>query len=161
MGEGSKEPQGAADPQQLVGRAIQELTAARLGRAFVPLVVTLIVGIVQVVRFGSGSPGGAMLIVGATATGAAMLAYGLRVTQQAFGRTGRRWMTLAMFGSVIPPSFALYLLGWRGLRLFVVGGGLPVLASALLFTLLGLWIMRSWMKVVEVERLARVMQIGT
>lgn len=151
----------ATEPQLLVGRAIQELTAARLGRGLLPLVVTLVAGIAQLVSQGSNSPGAVTLIVGAAAAGAAMLAYGLRVTQQAFARPVRKWMSLAMLGSVIPPFFSLYVLGWQGLRSLAGGGDLPTLASGLLFTLLGIWLMRSWMRVVEVERLADVMQIGT
>jgi hypothetical protein len=44
---------------------------------------------------------------------AAMIAYGQRVVQHAFGRPPRWWMALAAVGSSIPPAFGVYVLGWH------------------------------------------------
>ena len=98
-------------------------------------------------------------VVGALATAGAMLAYGLRIVQTAFGRERKPWMIAAMLGSVVPPLFALYLLGWRGLRGLVGGGGVGGTVLAILFIAAGGWVLRGWMRVVEVERLARVMAL--
>ena len=137
-------------PEQAVGKAIQELTAARLGRGFVPLGLLLVAGAWQHLQEGAVAEAFAMTL-GAPLAGLAMLAYGLRVSQKAFGHSDRPWMGAAVLGSVIPPFFGLYTVGWRGLRVF---------AEALFFVLAGGWAMQSWMKVVEVERLSRVMAGG-
>ena len=146
-------------PEQAVGKAIQELTAARLGRGFVPLGLLLVAGAWQHLQEGAVAEAFAMTL-GAPLAGLAMLAYGLRVSQKAFGHSDRPWMGAAVLGSVIPPFFGLYTVGGRGLRVFVGGTGGGGFAEALFFVLAGGWAMQSWMKVVEVERLSRVMAGG-
>ncbi len=144
-------------PRQVVGKAIQDVTAARLGRGFVPLGLLCLAGLVQLAGSGAGGSGAWALALGAPLTGAAMLAFGLRVVQRALGRKHRAWMSAAMLGSLIPPMFALYVLAWRGLRGLALGGGpVPVLLAAT-YSVIGVWVLRSWMRVVEVQRLARVM----
>jgi len=69
-------------------------------------------------------------------------------------------MAAAMLFSLIPPAFALYVFAWRGLRFFVVGSGVSGLVTATFFTMMGVWAMRAWMKVAELERLSRAMQAG-
>lgn len=150
----------AAAPQQVVGRAVQDLAAVRLGRGLVPLALLFLVGLGQALDQAPWSPEAVMLALGAIATGCAMLAYGQRAVQRAFGGPHRPWMSFAMAGSLVPPTFALYVLGWRGLRLLFAGAGAGSVIVALLFTATGIWVMRSWMKVVEVERLARTMSMG-
>jgi hypothetical protein len=121
----------------------------------VPLTILFVVGVVQ--RFfvsGSTDP---LLPLGALSAGCAMLAYGLRISQRAFDRPHRAWMSWAMLGSLVPPVFAVYVLGWLGLRQLATSRGLPDLAVGIAFAVLGTWAMRSWMKVVEVERLSQVM----
>jgi hypothetical protein len=128
--------------------------AARLGRGFLPLAVLFVVGFVeQLGGDGLGVPG---LSVGALGAAGAMLAYGLRISQRTFARPKRAWMSWATVGSLVPPLFALYVLAWRGLRQLATGG-LNGLAVGIAFAVLGTWAMRTWMKVVEVERLAQVM----
>jgi len=129
--------------------------AARLGRGFVPVGIVFLVGVVDFVR---GSD--VWLPVGAVLAAAAMLGYGLRIVQNAFGRPKRVWMTLAVGGSIIPPLFSVYLIGWKGLRGLAQGGGVPGIAFAILLGGLGVWVLRCWMSVVEVEQLARVMAVN-
>ena len=160
MPEPWRRKQPAAAPQQVVGKAIQDLTAARLGRGFIPLALLGVGGFVQLVTAGFASPDGLRLVIGALATGGAMLAYGLRTVQNAFGRERKPWMSAAMLGGLVPPLFALYLLGWRGLRGLVGGGGVGGTVLAILFIATGVWVLRTWMKVVEIERLARVMSLN-
>jgi hypothetical protein len=145
-------------PRQVVATAVQDLVASRLGRGFLPLAVLFAVGVAEQLTVGLGIPA---LSVGALAAGGTMLAYGLRISQRAFGRPQRAWMSWAMFGSLVPPLFALYVLGWRGLRQLAVGDGLPAQGAGIAFAALGTWAMRSWMRVVEVERLAQVMTMDT
>jgi hypothetical protein len=145
----------APTPRHVVATAVQELVAARLGRGFVPLAILLVVGAAQGL-FASGE-GDLLLPLGAVGAGCAMLAYGLRISQRAFALPHRAWMSWAMLGSLVPPLFALYVLGWRGLRQLATGRGLGEFGIGIAFAVLGTWTMRSWMKVVEVERLARVM----
>jgi hypothetical protein len=138
-----------------VAQAVQDLVAARLGRGFVPLAILFAVGLAeQIVRGGLRVP---LLSVGALGAAAAMLAYGLRISQRAFARPHRAWMSWAMLGSLVPPFFAVYVLGWRGLRQLAAGEGPGGLGVGIAFAVLGTWAMRGWMKVVEVERLAQVM----
>ncbi len=133
---------------------------SRLGRGFMPLALLGVGGFVQLVTAGFASPDGLELVIGALATAGAMLSYGLRIVQNAFGRERKPWMSAARLGGWVPPLFALYLLGWRGLRGLVGGGGVDGTVLAILFTATGVWVLRSWMKVVEVERLARVMALN-
>lgn len=142
------------DPRAVVQNAVQNLMAARLGRAFVPL------GVAFLIHFGRlvfRVPGSTWAALGAVAAGLATLAYGLRVVQRALERPERLWMSFAMATSVIPPAFALYLLGWEGFRRLSPGAGGLTLVVAILHVGLGVWVLRTWMKVVEIERLARVM----
>lgn len=147
----SEEP----SPRHVVATAVQDLVAARLGRGFVPLGILLVGGIVEYVASSDGEA--IVLALGAVGAGCAMLAYGLRISQRAFARPPRAWMSWAMLGSLVPPLFALYVLAWRGLRRLATGGGLSDFAVGIGFAVLGTWAMRTWMKVVEVERLAEVM----
>jgi hypothetical protein len=62
-----------------------------------------------------------------------------------------------MLGSLVPLVFGLYVLGWLGLRRMATGEGLTAIGVGIAFAAMGSWVMRSWMKVVEVERLAQVM----
>ena len=145
-------------PEQVVGRAIQELMANRLGRGFMPLALLSVVGLLDLLWFDFTGGDGFELVLGAIAAGVAMLCYGLRVSQLAFGHAQRPWMSAAMLFSLIPPGFAVYVLAWRGLRFFVVGSGVSGLATSIFFTLAGGWVMYSWTKVAELERLSLVMR---
>ena len=147
-------------PEQAVGRAIQDLMATRLGRGFVPLALLAVVGLLELAWLDFTGGGGLALVLGAVAAGSAMLAFGLRISQLAFGRTQRPWMSAAMLFSLIPPGFALYVLVWRGLRFFLVGSGFSGFAAACFFTLAGGWVMRSWMSVVEMGRMMASGQDG-
>ena len=155
-----KQQQPPVAPEQAVGRAIQELMASRLGRGFMPLGLLATVGLFELLSFDFIGGEGFTLVLGAVASGAAMLSYGLRVSQLAFGRAKRPWMSAAMLFSLIPPGFALYVLAWRGLRFFVVGSGLSGLATSIFFTVVGAWAMYAWTKVAELERLSLAMGSG-
>jgi hypothetical protein len=150
-------PEAADNPRQVLAAAVQNLVAARLGRGFVPLGVLFVLGVVQ--YFVAPGAGAYVLALGAPVAAGTMLAYGLRITQQAFGRPRRAWMSWAMLGSLVPPAFSLYVLAWLGLRQLTAGGGLSGFGVGIAFAAMGTWVMRSWMKVVEVERLAQVMTL--
>jgi hypothetical protein len=147
-------------PEQAIGRAIQTLMAARLGRGFVPLVLLATVGLLEQVWPDFTGGGGFVLVLGMLAAGASKLSFGLRVSQLAFARAHGPWMSAAMFFSLIPPGFALYVLAWRGLRFFVVGSGVPGLLTSIFFTVMGVWAMHAWMRVAELERLSLTMRSG-
>ncbi|MGB0542360.1 MAG: hypothetical protein ACPGPI_01490 [Longimicrobiales bacterium] len=145
-------PDHPMDPREAVNSAIQNLVASRLGRGFIPLGLLFVWGSVAMFR------GGELLVpAGAVLSGATMLCYGLRIVQQAFGRPERSWMVLASVGGVIPPIFSLYVFGWLGLRGFTLGPAASTMLSATLNTVLGVRTLRSWMRVVEIEELARIM----
>lgn len=154
-----RRPEPSAASQQVIGRAIQDLMAARLGRGFIPLGILFAAGALEIVR-STGGFASWTLALGALASTGAILAYGYRISQRAFGRESRVWMALAGYGSVVPPFFALYLIGWRGLRLMAPGGGFAGFALAILFALLGVWVLHCWVKVAELERLARIMTLN-
>ena len=142
-----------ADSNSAVDGAIQTLMAARLGRAFVPLGILFAVGFLRVIL---SPPSGLIVPVGSVITVLATLGYGMRVVQRALSRPARAWMGVALVTSVIPPSYALYLVGWEGLRLLSFSSPTQF-AVAILHAALGVWVLRSWMQVVEIERLARIM----
>ena len=144
----------SVDPARAIAEAIQGLMAGRLGRGFIPLALLFAWGAVEFLR------GGDLIVpLGAVAAAGAMLAYGLRIVQRALGRPHHAWMALAMATSVIPPIYALYVVGWRGLRGLAVAPSWPAILSATLSVGFGVWVLRSWMRVVEIERLARIMAL--
>ena len=146
---------GTPNPRDVVATAVQSLVATRLGRGFVPLALVFVAGVV--LGFMDSGGGAVILSVGSVASAGAMLAYGLRISERTFARPHRAWMSLAMWGSLIPPLFAVYVLGWQGLRALASSGGPADVGVGIGFAVLGTWAMRSWMKLVEVERLARTM----
>lgn len=145
-----------AAPDQVVGRAIQDLTAKRLGRAFLPLGVLTLAGLARLLVGGPGRPEPWVLLLGGPASAAAMLAYGVRGVQRAFGRPRRGWMRLAAVGGLVPPAFGLYVLGWLGLR-EMARGGAAALAIGALLAALALWTLGGWLRLLEVQRLADTM----
>jgi hypothetical protein len=154
-------PTSIPDPakgERAVREAIQSLMAARLGRGFVPLAILFATGVVGALRdASSGTP----LALGAIAASSAMLAYGLRIVQNALGRPHRAWMSMAMVGSIAPPAFALYVLGWLGLRGMAVAESAQGVGLAILYLGMGVWVLRRWMAVVEIERLAEAMVLNS
>lgn len=144
----------ASDANRAVADAIQALMAARLGLGFLPLGILFALGAFGAIR---GAPMGMPLALGTIATSAAMLAYGLRVVQRAIGRPDRIWMSLATAGSVVPPLFSLYVVGWLGLKQLSDFGSAIGWGLAIVHVGVGLWVLRCWMRVVEIERLAQVM----
>ena len=90
-----------------------------------------------------------------------MVAFGLRTVQLALGRPFKKWMSAAMIASMIPPAFTFYVFAWRGLREVAVADGAAMRLTGVLLTLVGIWALRSWMKVVEVQNLARAMAVDT
>jgi len=158
MPEPWQESQAPLAPRQAVATAIQDLVVARLGRGFIPLAVLFLGGVAELVSQ-DGVSHGLGLSLGALASAGAMLAYGLRVVQRAFGRDEHIWMSLAMWGSLVPFAFALYVLGWLGLRMLATGGGVMGFVAGIAFAAMGVWVLRCWMRVVEVERLARIMTL--
>jgi len=155
---GAPSDPGEAPPDRAVGDAIQTLMAARLGRAFIPLGGLFCLGVVGVLR---GVPSAMSVALGAILTAAAILGYALRIVQKSLSRPTRVWMSVAMVGSIVPPAFALYAIGWLGLRRFTEIGSPTVVGVAIIHAALGVWVLRSWMRVVEIERLARVMMFNT
>lgn len=142
------------DPHSVVAGAIQDLVATRLARGFLPLAGLFAAGLVGLV---GAAPQGLATAAGALATGAAMLSYGLSTVRGALGRPRRAWQTAAGVGSVVPTLYGLYVLGWLGLRPLARPTDALGVAIATLYVALGVWVLRSWMRVVEVRRLARVM----
>jgi hypothetical protein len=102
---------------------------------------------------------GWILAAGAPLAAGALLGYGLRTVQRAFGRPVRPWMKLAVAGGVIPIAYGLWVFGWLGLRA-LAAGGLIGTVSGVVHAVLGLWTLRAWLKVVELDRLAEAMSLG-
>ena len=152
----TRPPDLPPDALQLVGRAIQDLAATRLGRAFLPLALVFLVGVGEMLTGARGWD----LAFTAPLAAAAMLAHGLRVVQQAFGRPHRWWMGLTPVVGILPLGLGLYVLGWRGLKTLAAYSGLSELFSGVFFTVLGLWVLRVWTKLLELGTLADAMVIG-
>lgn len=150
---------GAAprSPEFVVGTAIQDLAAARLARGFMPLAAVFVIGVGQIFTHGPLHHQTLALLLGAPLAAVTMLAHGLHIVQRAFGRPPRPWMALATLGSLVPPVFGLYVLGWRGLRGVAVDGGPVGVVLGALFALLGIWALGAWMKLNDLQALARAM----
>jgi len=128
-----------------------------MGRAYVPLGVLVVV---EVVRFAAGAAGAAGLALGALVAGLATLAYGMRTVHRALGRPRAAWMTVAAAGSVVPPAYGLWVLGWAGLRALTEGAAAGPLLTAILHAGVGVWVLRTWLGVLEIERLAQIMLLN-
>lgn len=148
-------------PQQeiarVVGAAIQDLAAARLGRGFVPLALLLLVGLGRMM---TDTPGGLVLAVGAPLSAGAMLGYGLGVVQRAFGRPTRPWMWAAAAAGAIPSAFGVFVLGWEGLRGLAQASGVFGAAGSAVMATLGIWALRGWLQILELRRLGEAMGMG-
>ena len=144
-------------PEHVVGAAIQDLAAARLGRGFLPLAGVLVIGVAELLVGGPRAVEALALVVGAPLAGGAMLAHGMRIVQEAFGRAPRPWMAAASLGTLVPPAFGVYVFAWRGLREIAIGAGVGAVLLGVLSAALGLWALGTWMKLNELIRLARVM----
>jgi len=144
-------------PAHVVGPAVQNLAAARLARGFVPLAVLFLSGVALTVTSSGVAPRGLALTLGAPAAGAATLAYGLRAVQRAFGRPPRPWMSVAALAGVVPPAFAVWVMGWLGLRGLTAWGHPGPMVMGLAWTWLGAWVLTSWLRVHELDRLATAM----
>lgn len=142
------------EARRAVGRAIQNLMAARLGRAFIPL--ALLFGWGCAILYGGGA---VWVALGALLTSGAIMAHGLRIVQLALGRPRRAWMSVAAAAALVPPVYGTFLLGWEGLRALATATDAGTLVPAVLFVVLGLWVLRNWVKIVEIHRLARTMAI--
>lgn len=142
------------DLRSVVAGGIQNLVAARLGRGFIPLAGLFVAGVVRVV--GSVN-GGWILALGAVASAGALLAYGLALVQDVLARSHRPWRHVARAGAAVPAIFGAYVLGWRGLRGLAAAGGALDFGTAILYVVLGVWVLRAWLRMVEVRRLAKVM----
>lgn len=151
MPSGQESTPEQADAARAVVDAIQNLVAARLGRAFLPAALLFAWGAVDGLRGGE-----AAVAPGALLTSAAMLAYGLRTVQRVL-RQEHAWMPVAAVGAVVPPMYGIWIVGWLGLRAVATGSGLAAVASSILYVALGVWLLRCWLKLLEVERLAQVM----
>lgn len=142
------------EAEGLISDAIHDLVAARLARAFVPLAGLFAAGLVAL--FGSRAHG-LWVAGGAVVTAAAVMFYGLAIVQAAAGRRGRLRKAIAGLCSVVPPVFGVYILGWPGLRRLASLEGMAGAGAAILYVLLGVWVLRSWLRITEVRRLAQVM----
>jgi hypothetical protein len=145
---------------EVVGRAIENLAAARLARAFIPLAAVSLAGIAQALSGLRVEEGLALALAAPLAAGAS-LAYALRVVQKALGRKHRPWMTLAVVASVVPPGLAVYVIGWRGLREVAAWSGPSALLAAVGFVGLGVWTLRTWLRILELQSLSRAMGLDS
>jgi len=141
---------------KVVGRAIQDLAAVRLGRGFIPLALIFLLGLGRMLA----RSGGFLLAAGAPLSAGAMLAFGLQVVQRAFGRRPRPWMVVAAAAGLVPPVFGVYVLGWEGLRGVAQASGFASAASGVLLSVLGAWVLRVWIQLLELRRLADTMTLG-
>ena len=150
-------PGSPPPPGQVVGQAIQNLAASRLGRGFIPLALLLLVGLGLILTEGGGV--GFMLALGAPLSAAAMLAFGQRVVQSAFGRPRRPWMAWAAVAGLLPPAYGIWVMAWLGLRGLAAATGPTDMVVAGVDAVLGFWSLRSWLRIVELQRLAEAMTL--
>lgn len=150
-------PEGSqAGPEvaTVVRSAIQNLVAARLGRGFVPLAGLFAAGVVGAY----GAREGALAMAGgAVLSAASMLTYGLTVVDGTAGPVSTLRKATALASSVVPPVYGIFILGWPGLQGLASATSVLGLSIATLYVVLGVWVLRSWLRVVEVRRLAQAM----
>ena len=60
---------------------------------------------------------------------------------------------------MLPPAFGIWVLGWLGLRAVAEGAGLVGVMSGLVLAGLGIWVLRGWVQILELHRLAETMAL--
>jgi hypothetical protein len=102
--------------REAVAKAVRNLAARRLARGFLPLGLVFLFGAMQMAFRGALDGDYAVLTVGAMVAAGAMLVYGNGAVRRALGAQGAvaGWVTTT--AGLVPYVFALYLLGFRGLR---------------------------------------------
>ena len=148
------------DPRAVVGPVIRDLAARRLARGYLALVALAAVCVVEFALRGDARGTVLLTLVGAAASGLAMLALGMTTVRRAFGEPARLWAVGAGVGSVVSWAFGGWLFGFRGLRELAVGSpGVVGGAFAVVYLAFGLRLMRDVLRVGAVRQLAGAMSV--
>ncbi|MDP2956339.1 MAG: hypothetical protein Q8N53_07950 [Longimicrobiales bacterium] len=62
-------------------------------------------------------------------------------------------------GGVLPPAFGIWVLGWLGLRSAAEAEGPVGVTAGLVLAALGVWVLRGWVRILELHRLAETMAL--
>lgn len=155
-------PGGAegADPRPVVGPVVRDLTARRLARAGIPLVLIAALSLVGLVV----NPDGpwAAVLAGSPAAALGLLALGMRGVVRAYGGAGG-WGAVPALVWLVPWGWGVFVLGGPGLlelsRALAARSGWAAATSAV-FIVLGIHFLRTSARVGEVARLGGVMGGG-
>ena len=164
-GEGGSEPRVGNDEstRAAVAKVVQKMAAARLARGFLPLGVIFLFGTVQMALRGPLESDYALLALGSLGAAVAALVYGNGAVRRALGTDGPGLTRAVTLLGLFPYAFALYLLGFRGLRLLSGGSGRadgPVgFVVAVVFVILAARILWDLSRLTRLHRLARTMTV--
>lgn len=146
-------------PRRVVARAVEDLTARRLGRAFLPLGLLFAAGVVLWVTWGVGSLEGILLTLGAPASAGAMVLEGVRVVRETLDdEAGGGWIRLAPLAGLLPPAYGTYALVAVGLLPLTreAAGTAAIAGSVFVILVAGRYLWLLW-RLSEVRTLARTM----
>ncbi len=146
------------NPGPIIGPVIRNIVARRLGRAGLGLVAISAFGLVEM-ALGPSEPRTNLLTVFVPiACGGALLALGMRTVRRAFGEAPARWSPLISLLGLLPLVFGMWLLAYRGLRSFAIGGAPHVAWVAYAaWTILGYRLLRDSARLSEAGLLAQTM----
>lgn len=146
------------DPRHVVAPVIRDLTAKRLARSYLALVMLAGVGVVEFALVADARSLALVTLAGAALSGVALLARGMVTVRRAFDLPLSFWRPAAIVGAALGWAFGFWLFGLRGLRELAVGGsGLVSIVFALAYVVFGLRVLRDFIRVGDVARLERVM----
>jgi uncharacterized membrane protein YuzA (DUF378 family) len=132
-----------------------------MGRSGVPHLVVMGFAVLQGIRYGFLQQDYLVLVIGALASMAAMVAYALVGLQRLLGKPKAAWMAAAAAGGFIPYLYCCYLVFYRGVwRLADLrfGFALTPLLSALAFIILGYVALKYFYLLTELSK--RIDQIS-
>ena len=146
------------DPGPVIGPAIQNIVARRLGRAGIGLVVISALGLVEMALGATEPIANLATVLVPLACGGALLALGMRTVKRAFGAEAVRWSPLISVLGLLPLGFGIWLLAYRGLRAFAIGGAPhPGWVGYAAWAILGYRLLRDSARLSEAGLLAQTM----
>lgn len=136
-------------PGEVIGPAIQKIVAKRLGRAGSGLAVISVLGLVELAVGPQGVWTNLITILAPLACAGSLLVIGTRAVRRAFGNPPPRWSPLISVLGLIPLVFGFWLLTFRGLRAFALGG-----APSMAWFAWGAWTVLGYRVLIDSTRLS-------
>jgi hypothetical protein len=138
---------------QKLSREESSLIAETTGKPLIPLILTFLFSLIQIIRFGIVGDYGFLLI------GSILSICLIGVYSSLFGKTEKSWLSaIIAFGGFIPYLFGCYLFFYRGMwRLadLVEGFAFLTVVKAVCFIVLGYVVVSGLYRLTEIVRMSK------